>query len=139
MIQLIYPSTHATAIGDLGLARRPGREFRTARNPCKITVTQKTSQTTILANPLAVPAFLLNRIGSTWTQIQDDLRLTVSSDAEYRRILHGLLAFIETDVAGTAEQPRHGSGILMGLPLTSGWRRRLFVCPGSDQLLWISG
>lgn len=139
MIQFIDPLAHATAIEDSGVAQRPGREFRTPRKPYKIAATQQARQTTVVPNPLAVPSFLLHRMGWTWTRIRADLRLIVSSDAEDRQIRHGLPAFVGTDVVGTAEQPRHGSGILMGLPLTSGWRRRLFVCPDSEQLLWIDG
>ena len=139
MIQSLHPSICANTIADQTLAQRPVAGFRTSRKRYEIAAPQKASQAAVVPNPLKVPSFLLNRIGWTWTRIRTDLRLIVGSDAEYRQILHGLLAFVETDVAGTAEQPRHGSGTLMGLPLTSGWRRRLFVCPESDQLLRIGG
>ena len=110
-----------------------------SRKRNEIATALKSRQTGVVSNPLAVPSFLLNRIGWKWSQIQAELRLNVNSDADYGHILHGLLAFVETDVAGSTALPRHGSGILMGLPLVSGWRRRLFVCPENDQLLWIGG
>ena len=137
MIQSLHPSIYVNTIADQAQAPRPSSGFRTSRKRREMVAAQKAQHTTIVPNPLAVPSFLLNRIGWTWTRVRADLRLLVGSDAEYRQLLHGLLAFVETDVVGTATKPQHGSGILMGLPLTSGWRRRLFVCPESDQLMWI--
>jgi hypothetical protein len=137
MIQSPHPSIYATTLANQTLSQRPVAGFRTIRKRDEIEPAQKFRQATVVPNPLAIPSFLLNRIGWTWSQIRADLRLIVDSDPEYGRILHGLLAFVETDVVGSAEHPRHGSGILVGLPLVSGWRRRLFVCPGSDQLRWI--
>jgi len=73
----------------------------------------------------------------SWTEIIADLRLVACSNAEFHRMLHALSEFVETSVIGTWDQPRHGSGLLTGQPLTEGWRRRLYVCPDSDQLKWI--
>jgi hypothetical protein len=140
MIQSLHSSTYTNTIADFALApaQRPVAAIQTSRNRHQISA-QTARQSRVVPNPLVVPSFLLNRVGLTWSRIQADLRQSVSSDAEYRQILHGLLAFVETHVVGTAAHPRHGSGILMGLPLISGWRRRLFVCPESDQLMWIGG
>ena len=133
-----YPVINTNRVTAQAQARRSEGGFRMSGKRTEIVATLQSKQTKVVPDPLAIPAFLLNRIGCTWTRVQADLRLMVHSETEYHQILQGLLAFVETNVSGTAEQPRHGSGILIGLPLTSGWRRRLFVCPESDLLFWIS-
>ena len=139
MIQSLSPSNYANTIAHQAQSPPLGSGSRMRRVRQAIAAIQTAQHSNIVPNPLAVPAFLRNRIGWTWASVQADLRLFVSSEGEYCQLMQGLLAFVETDVVGTAIHPRHGSGILTGLPLTSGWRRRLFVCPESDQLLWIGG
>lgn len=91
----------------------------------------------IVSGGISIPSFLTNRIGQVWTNILQELRESVGTDVEYHRLVHGMMAFVETSAVGAADQPRHGTGLLAGLPLTVGWRRRLYVCPTGGQLKWI--
>lgn len=96
------------------------------------------SRAVMFSNSLSIPGFLSSRIGLTWCQIKSDLRANSNTQADFQRTLNHLAVFVEVDVVGSAEQPRHGSGILIGQPLTAGFRRRLFICPESKRLLWIN-
>ena len=89
---------------------------------------------TVVGSGVTIPRFLTSRIGLKWSEILAELRSAAGSESEYHCMLHGLTEFVETNVIGTWIQPRHGSGLLAGQPLTIGWRRRLYVCPATNQL-----
>ncbi|MEJ7595280.1 MAG: hypothetical protein WKF77_27485 [Planctomycetaceae bacterium] len=84
-----------------------------------------------------VPYFLTSRIGLFWHQILAELRSVTRSEAEYCRMLCVFAEFVETNVTGSSDEPEHGTGLLIGHPLTAGWRRRLYVCPATGRLLRI--
>lgn len=137
MIQSTLPASNIPIIKKSG-PRLFSHSLQTESHRSSARFAVEAGGATILCDALAIPQFLLNRIGCPWTQVQTDLRSATRSDPEYFQMLHELTAFVETNVAGSANQPRHGSGILIGLPLTASLRRRLFVCPESNHLLRIS-
>ena len=135
------PSFSASAVAEYSSERPaqrlnlPSRQF--PQNSGHALVDSGSVGRKIVGGGFRIPHFLTNRTGLNWAKILTELRFASGSDAEYHRILNGLMDFVETDVVGTSTQPRHGSGLMVGQPLTAGWRRRLYVCPVSNRLEWI--
>ena len=138
MIQSFPQSALADIKAGQTTTRFRNRRFRSRGSFIRATSTDEDSRSLINSHRCRAPHFLTSRLGLSWTQILADLRSVARSEAEYCQMLHALAAFVETSVTGSSDGPRHGTGLLVGQPLTAGWRRRLYVCPGSDRLLPIT-
>ena len=139
MLQSLNQSTLADTKAGQTTPRFIDRRFGSGRSFIRTTTTNEICRSLINGHRFRVPHFLTSRIGLSWNQILADLRSVVQSETEYCRMLHVLADFVETNVTGgPSDELRHGTGLLIGQPLTAGWRRRLYVCPVSDRLLPIT-
>jgi hypothetical protein len=143
MIQSFAQFPPADSITEEAASRDFGRQFRALRNcgraaDAKGSDLYADSRSPLDSDRFRMPQFLTSRIGLVWYQILAELRSITRNEAEYRRTYHVFAEFVETYVSGTSDEPKHGTGLLIGQPLTSGWRRRLYVCPASARLLRIT-
>gem|GEM_PF-2993994 len=131
------PLSSLSAVAERPAEKRAGiRSTRRRRIPSG-QLTDVNDCRSIVGRGVTTPRFLTSRIGRKWAAILAELRSASWSNAEFHGMVHALSEFVETNAIGAWNQPRHGSGLLAGQPLTVGWRRRLYVCPDSDQLKWI--
>ena len=143
MIQSFPQSTHADSITEEAASRGFARQFRALKNRGRATDAKGNdldadSRSPIDSDRFRMPQFLTSRIGLVWYQILAELRSITRTEAEYCRMFYVFTEFVETNVTGSSEEPKHGTGLLIGQPLTAGWRRRLYVCPASARLLRIT-
>jgi hypothetical protein len=59
------------------------------------------------------------------------------SDSDARSTLAALEAVVATSVRDDQGTLRFADGLMVGLPLCAGWRRKFYVCPQSGRLLRI--
>lgn len=129
----MLPAPHATFYEntDTSETGRPGRKGRlaVAENSINPTMTCRPRK---IFGPIA--GFLGARIGARWSLVVAELRSRLGSEIDFRCLSPQLAELVEFHVVNEGGQLLHGSGLLKGQPLQSGWRRRLYVCPTTGRL-----
>jgi len=95
-------------------------------------VPQMSSRPKKLFGPVAT--FLASRVGCRWSRILLELEDRLGTHPDFRRLLPQLANFVEIHVAEQNGVLCHGSGLLRGQPLRTGWRKKLYVCPDTGRL-----